>query len=978
MEVQSERKELQKYLSPLQAWALSIGCAVGWGAFVMPGSTFLPLAGPIGTAIGIVVGAVLMLIIGMNYHYLINKYPSAGGVMTYTAHAFGFDHGLLSAWFLMLVYIAIMWANATAIVLVVRNIFGGLLQWGFHYQLVGYDIYLGEILLTLGVILVFGGVCMFSKRLAVVVQTVMAFVLVGGVLICAFFVLVNRGGLSNLSPAFAPVHAEHVVQVIQIVVLAPWAFVGFESISNSAEAFSFSHRKSIWIMLVSLICGTACYALLAMIAAADTPEGYVSWVAYVKDLGNREGLASIPVFYVVNKAMGQNGLMLLGMTLVAGIVTGLVGNIIAASRMIYAMAREGILPDWLGRLDKKENPVNAVRLLIVISLFVPFVGRSAIGWIVDVNTIGALIAYGYVSMAACKLATEEHKPVIRVCGLIGVSCSALFFLYFMVPNIWTVSRMASESYLILIGWSILGFLLFREVYEKDTDNRFGKSTVAWLALLLMIFFTSLLWFRETTQEATHRVLVELNDYNQAELKEHGVKLDRVELMDMEYYLQGKMEEVNRNVARDSALQMVVIVVALIIMLYIYRTMMRRQSEVEVQRIQAEESSRAKSSFLSNMSHDIRTPMNAIIGYTTLAEKEEGIPPKVREYLEKITASSGHLLALINDILDLSRIESGKMELEIKKANLIRVFDDVRDMFSAQMQEKGIHYTVTTEDVTDQIVLCDVNRINRMLLNLISNAFKFTPKGGSVMVSLRETGSLGQSASYEISVKDTGMGMSPEFAATVFDAYSREKTAADIQGTGLGMAITKSIVELMGGEISVISEQRLGTEFIIRVSFELAEADPVEMAEYAGAETEADFSGLKLLLVDDNMVNREIASLILRDVGFAIEMAEDGKIAYEKVAASQPGDFQLVLMDVQMPVMNGYEATRAIRQLEDPGLAQIPVIAMTANAFVEDIQKAKDAGMNGHIAKPIDVGQMIAEIKKHCSGKEPEGKQEGKQ
>lgn len=354
---------LTRYLSPLEVWALSIGCAVGWGAFVMPGTTFLPLAGPVGTA------------------------------------------------------------------------------------------------------------------------------------------------------AYVPNGKAPIQQIARIVVLAPWAYVGFESISNSTHEFKFSPRKSIWIMLAALIAGAACYVLLALIAVSDIPAGYENWVEYIADIGNLDGLAGLPTFYAAHDTMGKAGLALLGVTVTGGILTGLIGNCIAASRLMYAMTADGILPEWFGRLDKKGNPQNAINFLMLISLFVPFVGRAAIGWIVDVNTIGALIAYAYTSAAAYKLARADGKRTIQATGLIGVVVSLLFFLYLMVPSVWSASTLSSVSYMILIAWSVLGFLFFRMVFRKDTHDRFGKSTALWGALLFVIFFTSILWFRETTRSTTERALDDLSRYN---------------------------------------------------------------------------------------------------------------------------------------------------------------------------------------------------------------------------------------------------------------------------------------------------------------------------------------------------------------------------------------------------------------------------------------------------------------------------------
>lgn len=962
LKANTENKDntLTSYLNIIEVWALSIGCAVGWGAFVMNGTTFLPLAGPWGTAIGMFIGAGIMLLIGVNYHFLMNKYPDAGGTMTYSIRAFGFDHGLLSSWFLILVYIAIMWANATAIVLIVRNLFGSILQWGFHYQVAGYDVFGGEVLLTLAVILLFGFICMYSKRLAVVIQTVMAVLLVCGVIVCAAAVLYKNVGFTALTPAFSPSGKSNILQIVNTIVLMPWAFVGFESISNSTQGFKFSPKKSIWIMLAALLAGTVCYVLLVFAAAADYPERYSSWSEYVEDLNNLEGYESIPTFYTISQAMGKPGLTILGIAVLGGIVTGLVGNIIAASRLMYSMTQDGVLPEWFGRLDKKGNPSNAIMFLILISLFVPFIGRAAIGWIVDVNTIGALIAYLYTSAAAFKLAKNEKNLKITITGIAGMIISLLFFIYFMVPNIWTVSNLPAESYLILIVWSVLGFLFFRMVFSHDKLGRFGKTTTVWIVLLFLILFTSVLWFRQTAENTTKQAISDLYSYNNTELYEHGIVPDEDETAETSEYLQQKMEEVNKEMVSNSIMQMAVVVAALLIMFSIYKFITEREKEHIRIRVLAEERNRAKSTFLSNMSHDIRTPMNAIIGYTNLAKKEKDID-KINEYLQKIETSNQHLLALINDVLDMSRIESGKMELMIERTDIAGLLDSVRDMFSTQMTSKSIHYEVNNSDVTNRLVMCDAPHLNRVLLNLVSNAYKFTPEGGRVIVTLTQTGTSEDTASYELRVKDTGMGMSKEFAETVFEAYSREKTVSNIQGTGLGMAITKSIVDMMGGTIKVHSEQGKGTEFVLTFDFPLAEEIPEEKGSASKVLESMDFTGTKLLLVEDNEINRQIAELILMESGFELSTAENGKEAYEIIANSQPGDYQAVLMDVQMPVMNGYEATKAIRALKNKELAQIPIIAMTANAFVEDIQAAHDAGMDGHIAKPIDIPSMMQQL-----------------
>ena len=1034
----TEEAGLRPYLSPLMAWALSFGCAVGWGAFVLPGTNFLPIAGPLGTILGMLLGAAVMLVVGVNFHYMLNEYPNAGGAFSYASHELGHDHGFLTAWFLLLVYVAIIWANATALPLIFRNLPGFNFQFGLHYRIAGFDIYLGEILLSLSAIFLLGFASMRGRIFAARLQTVMAILLFGGILTC--FLATGRSvdwDLSVLRPAFPPGRKPYLA-ILQITSLAPWAFVGFESISHSAEEFRFSHKKTFAILSFAVLSAAASYIFLALIAAAQPPRGFDSWHPYTRDLGKLSGLPGLPTFFTINKVMGFPGMCILTLTVMAGVGTGLLGNFIAASRLMYSMAKDGMLPDRFKTLSHDGTPVKATLFILLLSVPVPFLGRTAIGWIIDVNTIGASIAYAYASVSAFVLARKRRNPVMQAAGIAGTAFSLFFFLYFLIPNFFSVGALSTESYLILVTWSLLGFLFFRYILGRDKRKRFGRSTVVWIILLFLIFFTSTIWVREFTRDTTEQVLSNLKQYNTWELEENGVVQPLSQELDSEYYLKTQMNLVNRSLMQSSMVHVILILISLFVMFNIYNLMKKRETEMELDKLKAEQSNRAKSTFLSNMSHDIRTPMNAIIGYTELAKKDKCLSPEAMQYLEKIESSSKHLLALINDVLEMSRIESGKMELDMKDDDIVSAIGEVRDLFITQMEQKQIIYTVTAENVTDRMVVFDKGRLNRVLLNLISNSYKFTPEGGAVSLTLRETGremadepaipdfdnannaassmkqgnageasiptqptrdnargasvpaqnmmgsekadsseakangdtSTGEMpegkvefALYEIRVKDNGMGMSKEFAAHVFEAYERERTTAvnNIQGTGLGMAITKNIVSLMGGTIDVVTEQGKGTEWIIHLSFRVSEKAECESEEKQKGDVnkfELDYSTIRLLLVEDNAVNREIASLILTESGFKLDTAENGQEALDKVASSEPGYYNAVLMDVQMPVMNGYDAAKAIRALPDPALSRIPIIAMTANAFAEDIQAAKDAGMDEHIAKPIDIGKML--------------------
>ncbi len=421
----------------------------------------------------------------------------------------------------------------------------------------------------------------------------------------------------------------------------------------------------------------------------------------------------------------------------------------------------------------------------------------------------------------------------------------------------------------------------------------------------------------------------------------------------------------------------------------------QESEQELKHAltQAESANAAKTTFLNNMSHDIRTPMNAIIGFTELASAQLEHPEKVRDYLGKIGMSSEHLLSLINDVLDMSRIESGKVTLQENPLHLPTLMEDLSTMIRPSLEEKQIDFQMDLQDVQNEDVLADQLRLTQILLNLLSNAVKYNRMNGSIRFLLRqEKGGPEGGACYHFIVRDTGIGISENFRQHLFESFSREETAtvSGIQGTGLGLAITKRMVEMMGGTIELTSVEGQGSTFDVCLSFhccaptertsasDTADSEPTTgtadseqvptsstrrsieeliTAQQAGT----DMRGKKILLVEDNELNQEIATEILKEAGFCVEVAEDGSIAVEKMAAATAGQYDLILMDIQMPVMNGYEATRQIRAMDSAYCREIPILAMTANAFEEDRALAIEAGMNGYLTKPIDVEKMMKTI-----------------
>ncbi|MBR1640375.1 MAG: response regulator [Treponema sp.] len=387
---------------------------------------------------------------------------------------------------------------------------------------------------------------------------------------------------------------------------------------------------------------------------------------------------------------------------------------------------------------------------------------------------------------------------------------------------------------------------------------------------------------------------------------------------------------------------------------------RQQKDLIDAMIETQRATKAKSDFLSNMSHDIRTPMNAIIGYTEIAKKNLDDRKKLVDCISKITLSSDHLLNLINDVLDMTKIESGKVTFEEETCNLRNIINEIQDMMMQTLLEKKIHLHIDTTQLLDETVSCDRLRINQILINLVGNAIKYSKANGNVWLSAIQLPDENENEILvEIHVKDDGLGMSKEFVEKVFQPFEREynSTKSGIAGTGLGLSITKSIIEMMHGSISVSSELGVGSEFVITVPFEVPTLLEIEDEdEISGAKF--DFAGKRVLLVEDNAFNREIAVELLTDAGLEVDEANDGSFAVETLLRSQPGYYDAVIMDLQMPIMDGYEATRKIRSFEDIRIATIPIVAMTANAFSEDKKKALDCGMNAYLTKPINVKDLL--------------------
>lgn len=459
---------LEKKLSSTNVWALAFGCIIGWGAYVMPGNTFLKNAGPLGTAIAMGLASLIMIVIALNYNFMINHFPVAGGEFTYADMAFGRNHAFICAWFLGLSYLAIVPLNGTALALIGRNLLNNIFQVGFHYTVAGYEVYLGEILLAVVALLLFAWLSIRGVKFAGVFQTGLAFLLIGGVLAVVIAALLNPNvHFSNLSPAFVPGSGKF-AGILAVVAVAPWAFVGFDTIPQAAEEFNFPPRKTRTIMIISILFGGMVYILLNTVTAAVIPEGYASWAEYINDLGNLDGLLSLPTFHAAHVLLGNTGLLVLGLSVLAAILSGIIGFYMATSRLLYSMAKEGVLPAWFGKLHRNyKTPANAILFVMCISLVAPFFGRTALGWIVDMSSTGAAIGYCYTSAAALRFARKEKNTGIMVTGVLGVILACVFLVLLLVPIKALNCSLGKESYICLMIWIVLGILFYVSSRSKN-------------------------------------------------------------------------------------------------------------------------------------------------------------------------------------------------------------------------------------------------------------------------------------------------------------------------------------------------------------------------------------------------------------------------------------------------------------------------------------------------------------------------------
>ncbi len=1378
-------KQNRQGFGPIGIWAFSIGASIGWGSFIVTCNAYLSKAGVLGTILGLLAGMAVIMVITWNLQYMIQASPDAGGIYTFEKKVGGRDMGFLAFWFVLITYLAVLWANITSVPLFVRFFLGDSYQLGFHYSIFGYEVWFGEALLSICAVLIIGLLCAFSPRLPEKIMIAAAAMFTIGFTVCAVIAMLRHDSASGYDPMYAE-GSPAFAQIVRIAVISPWAFIGFENAAHFSEEYEFPIKKIRRILISSVVVTTLLYIFVSLLSVSAYPPEYASWLDYLRDMGNLEGIKAVPAFYAASHYMGRPGVTVLMLALFGVILTSLIANMLALSRLLYAAGRDGEAPHALSILSKRGIPSTAIYLIMAVSVFIPFLGRTAIGWIVDVTTLGATVIYGMISHSVYLHAKQEDRQAEKATGMAGMILMVCFLILILIPGLLPFHAMETESYALFIVWSVLGLVYYRILIRRDTKKEYGQQRVfVWVVLLMLVMFASMMWVSRATENAANKAVQNIYEYHESHSADdsiESVREDRVEFLqeqareisstntlytivtlglfvlfifmmmnnyrdarelderltraEQEAVLAQKAAEMNDTFtslldhipgmtftkdaatgiylacnqafadyahkdspegvagltdaqifdpetaqhfvdddlmalsmdepyifyedvpdavgnprqlqttklkytdasgrlcvlgicsdvtdmvrirhnsamtredydnARSSAIMYTHIAQTLARdytdMFYVNldseefieyrrgdessalaemrrgwhffsdckaelaqgvwpedrdgflaamdrRTLMQalerkdtfimnyRQSSqsgpvyvsmkvslmedddhfaiVGITNVDAEmrdamaksealaealtsaeEANKAKTSFLSSMSHEIRTPMNAIIGLDELALRDASLNAETRNYLEKIDSSAKHLLGLINDILDMSRIESGRLVLHKEVFSLSAMLEQINTMITSQCAEKGLDYECRILSRMDESYIGDDTKLREVLINILSNAVKFTEAPGSVTLTLERTMKYEDQSTIRFCIKDTGIGMDKDFIPKIFDAFAQEEEGFSNKygSTGLGMAITKRIVEMMNGSISVESEKGVGTEFTVVVTLrhcdqkDLAAAveidphamyvlvvdDDVIAAEHArmvlgevgiradactsgeealrmmqiqhakhnpynlvlmdwsmpgmnGLEASAeirrlydnestvvvltaynwddiadeanrvgvdsflpkplfaanvieeferialqkdmpllrekkraDLTGCRILVAEDMEINAEIITDLLEMEGIEADHAVNGKVAVEMFEDSEVGAYAAVLMDVRMPEMDGLQASAAIRALDRPDAKTVPVIALTANAFDEDVQRSMQAGMNAHLTKPVESDQLMATL-----------------
>jgi len=868
------KQGLSQHLSPLGAWAFAIGTSVGWGSLVVTANTYLAQAGPLGSALGMALGALIMLLIAWNYGYLMRCYPESGGAYAYTREVFGYDYGFLTAWFLAMTYFAILWANATSLPLFSRIFLGGVFHFGKLYTLFGYDVYLGEALLSVAALALFGFLCARHRRVINAIMIVLACLFTVGIAVCFIGAFAGKG--RSLEPAFIP-DASALSQIVKIVVISPWAFIGFESISHGTEEFAFEHRKIRRVLLIAVVSTLVLYVLVTLLSVTAYPSQYDSWLEYIRDLDNPnlKGLEALPAFYAASQYLGGAGVTILMLSLLALVITSLIGNTTALSRLFYSMAKDEILPRRFARLSPAGTPASAVMLVVGVSALVPLVGRTAIGWIVDVTTIGATLIYALVSASAMKHGSNVGDRREAWTGRIGLIIMLCFGAYLLLPNLVSRGSMAKETYFLFIAWSVLGFLFFRSILQRDRNRRFGSSIIVWVALLALVLFIALIWMRQAMIATNDAMLVNIQSYYEEQDDPDGVRSGD------EMFIERQVAQAQSEDTRTMLMAVGMFAFALVIMLNNHSYMNKRSKESEM---------------LANVD-----PMTGVKSKHAYLVNEKAMDAAIAE------ERAGPFAVVVCDVNGLKKIND---TLGHKAGD--EYIKEACRMVCVIYKHSPV-YRVGGDEFVAVLTGQDYHARRDLLRAVHDQSVLHINQGGAVISAGMSDYRPGEDRSYH------------DVFVRADELMYEEKQLLK----GLG-AVTRDGME---------EEQKL---------------------ELSG-DTESEIISVKkqVLIVEDEVINQMMLGNML-EKEYELLYAADGVEALEQMRA-KPQDVGLVLMDLQMPRMDGMEVLRIMK--DDAQLSRIPVIVLTADQTAE-VECLKLGAMD-FIPKPYPDWEIVVARVNRC-------------
>ncbi len=607
---EAQTKGLRPSFTPMGMWAFSIGTSIGWGSFIVTCNTYLLKSGILGTVLGLLIGMAVIFVITWNLQYMIRKSPGAGGIYAFEKQVGSKDLGFLSFWFILLTYMAILWANITSVPLFCRFFLGDTFQFGFHYNIFGYEVWFGEALLSICAVVLIGLLCMSSSKLPNKIMIVAALIFGAGFMICALIALIGHGDAYSYSPLYAEEGASAFGQIVRIAAISPWAFIGFENIAHFSEEYTFPAKRVRSILIWSVCLTTGLYILVSLLSISAYPPEYSSWIEYIRDMGNLSGIKAVPAFYAAQHYLGQAGVIVLMLALFSVILTSLIGNLMALSRLLYAAGRDGEAPHSFARLNQKGIPYKAVIAIIAVSVFIPFLGRTAIGWIVDVTTLGATMVYALLSYAVFRHAKNAGCKRETYTGIAGMILMGCFLLLLLMPGLLPFHAMETESYALFIIWAVLGLVVFRILVLRDKTRGYVNRVVVWMILLIMILFASMMWVSRATENAAENAVHEIFIYHESHPTDDSVEEVKEERVAF-------LEEEARKISSTNTLYTIVslglFILSMAVILVNYRKLGKQLDEAEEAKRTAER--------IANLKQSISTMMDNVPGMTFAKDGE---------------------------------------------------------------------------------------------------------------------------------------------------------------------------------------------------------------------------------------------------------------------------------------------------------------------------------------------------------------------